>query len=350
MKKWLTRSGWMALGIAGLYGASALAGVVSGGPIDPPGPVGPTMKTLDDIPGAWNRKLSPAGTDACATERFDCVLQFNAGVHDRQTGLVWERTPGGVAMGWQEAFDYCAALVLPIERGWRLPTLPELLSLLEQSNLPPGTPFEGIDATAQFWTSTAPASEPNMAYPVDFMTGSNAPAYRMELRRPWCVRGAEGSNVPHVPAYEDSFDSWDTVLPSGPLSRFPDTCRSPRFTCVLDGIGVRDNETGLVWEKQSSASIFNWEQAFARCQNGSIAGRQGWRLPRLDELQSLYLSVSDPDPFLGSMGNAHWSSTPSMISAGFAWLYYPETGTTSVSGTTATINVICVRGPGGGRQ
>lgn len=348
MKKWLTRSGWMALGIAGLYGASALAGVVSGGAIDPPGPVGPTMKTLDDIPGAWNRKLSPAGTDACATERFDCVLQFNAGVHDRQTGLVWERAPDGVAMRWQEAFDYCAALVLPIERGWRLPALPELLSLLEQSNLPPGHPFDGVDATGQFWTSTAPASEPNMAYTVDFMTGSNAPAYRMELRRAWCVRGAEGSNVPHVPAYEDSFDSWDTVLPSGPLSRFPDTCSSPRFTCVLDGIGVRDNETGLVWEKQPSTLFLSWETAFVHCQNPYIAGRQGWRLPRLDELQSLDLSIFDPHPFVGSMGNDRWSSTPFVSDGAYAWVYSPEIGSTGLATIVSTRFVICVRGPGGG--
>ena len=42
-RKWTVRIAWMALGIAGLYGASALAGVVSGGPLDPPGPVSPTM-------------------------------------------------------------------------------------------------------------------------------------------------------------------------------------------------------------------------------------------------------------------------------------------------------------------
>jgi len=36
VKRWLVRCGWMALGIAGLYIGSALAGVVSGGPLDPP--------------------------------------------------------------------------------------------------------------------------------------------------------------------------------------------------------------------------------------------------------------------------------------------------------------------------
>jgi len=39
----------MALGIAGLYGASMLAGVALGGSLDPPGPPGSTMKSLADI-------------------------------------------------------------------------------------------------------------------------------------------------------------------------------------------------------------------------------------------------------------------------------------------------------------
>ncbi|MBI5288554.1 MAG: hypothetical protein HY873_06235 [Chloroflexi bacterium] len=38
MSTWLVRFGWMAVGVGALYVMTALAGVVSGGPLDPPGP------------------------------------------------------------------------------------------------------------------------------------------------------------------------------------------------------------------------------------------------------------------------------------------------------------------------
>lgn len=45
----IARSGWVVAGGMGLLLLAALAGVVSGGPLDPPGTPAPTMKTLHDV-------------------------------------------------------------------------------------------------------------------------------------------------------------------------------------------------------------------------------------------------------------------------------------------------------------
>jgi hypothetical protein len=65
---------WGLLAALGLFVVAAMAGVATSGPLDPPGPVGSTMKTLEEIPGSWSRHLSSSGADPCDTQRFRCVL------------------------------------------------------------------------------------------------------------------------------------------------------------------------------------------------------------------------------------------------------------------------------------
>ena len=79
------RAAWVVAGALGLFVLAAMSGVVSGGSLEPPGPVGSTMKTLEQIPGSWSRQLGALGPDICDTPRFECVLGGFA-IHDRETG------------------------------------------------------------------------------------------------------------------------------------------------------------------------------------------------------------------------------------------------------------------------
>ena len=58
MSGMMSRAGWIVAGALALLVVAALAGVVTGGPLDPPGAPAPTGKTLDQIPGSWDRKLA----------------------------------------------------------------------------------------------------------------------------------------------------------------------------------------------------------------------------------------------------------------------------------------------------
>lgn len=114
---------------------------------------------------AWDQKL-PANTrfvrvlfeEVCA---LNVCLQIPQGVLDRETGLVWERSPASELQNWQEARLYCAAKVQGGRMGWRLPAVDELTSLLDPSaeseaKLPPGHPFVNVNAEfgGGHWTNT----------------------------------------------------------------------------------------------------------------------------------------------------------------------------------------------------
>src|SRR4051812_39862727 len=82
---------------------------------------------------AWDETL-PAST------RFIVLTNMNSqAVLDRETGLVWERTPDltlptGLTRKWVDAHVICNIKTVGNRQGWRLPTVHELASLIDPSN------------------------------------------------------------------------------------------------------------------------------------------------------------------------------------------------------------------------
>ena len=195
----------------------ALVGVIAivapdadGGPLDPPGVPGSTMKTLDDIPGSWHRVLpandgvaGPNPPAGCDSSRFECLEAFNNDlVLDRETGLVWERDTGTevIASGWDQARSACASTrhegPSGYRRGFRLPTYEELQSLVQDfvgpPPLPPGHPF--ILVTDDFyWTATSTFTTTASAFKFDGTIGtSSIDESKSNTHAIWCVRGGQG--------------------------------------------------------------------------------------------------------------------------------------------------------------
>src|SRR6187402_482590 len=74
-----------------------------------------------------------------------------------------------------------------------------------------------------------------------------------------------------------------------------------RFTVLPDftNQAVRDNETGLVWERSPSTSQASWYDAVRACWLRQVGGRMGWHLPTIEELSTLVdPSVPAPGPAL----------------------------------------------------
>lgn len=148
------RLGWAFGGAMALLAVLALARAMEAGPVDPPGPVGSTMRRVDELLPSWNQSLTAQGSDACNTPRFECTFPDLssigvAAVLDRETGLVWQRVPDTTQRQFANAYHYCAQLSLGGKYGWRLPAVNELASLLLADA--PG-PFElGLEPWV-FWT------------------------------------------------------------------------------------------------------------------------------------------------------------------------------------------------------
>jgi hypothetical protein len=79
------------------------------------------------VPQNWDKVLPPA-------QRFTVLEAFNnEAVRDNETGLVWEQSPATIAEPWFNARGACAIKNVGGRIGWRLPSLPELSSLVDPS-------------------------------------------------------------------------------------------------------------------------------------------------------------------------------------------------------------------------
>jgi hypothetical protein len=89
----------------------------------------------------------------------------------------------------------------------------------------------------------------------------------------------------------------------------------------IDGT-VTDNYTGLLWKKcpqgisgyecqYGAATQRVWSEAKKECENLNFAGKTGWRLPTLKELQSIVDSQKSPSINLifGGTDDAYWTGT-----------------------------------------
>jgi len=184
---------WLALGALGaIWLLTWFATVVEGGDLDPPASPASTMQTLDDLIPSWHKKITGA-------DRFEDFGQAEGYILDHETGLVWEEAPSATTMDWGPAVAYCWDRTVLGEigasKGWRLPTVEELMTLVEPTTigtpkLPAGHPFTGISGI--FWTATADTANSNVKYTWDSDTDSLTSQVTFPGRRAWCVRAPGG--------------------------------------------------------------------------------------------------------------------------------------------------------------
>lgn len=75
----------------------------------------------------------------------------NDTVTDTRTGITWQRTVSSGFYTWADANSYCAGL----GTGWRLPTLKELLTLVDPTRHDPSiAPMFRNTPSTSFWTTT----------------------------------------------------------------------------------------------------------------------------------------------------------------------------------------------------
>ncbi|MFM2417397.1 MAG: hypothetical protein RL385_2120 [Pseudomonadota bacterium] len=95
-------------------------------------------------------------------------------VRDTSTGLEWQRYVVKHSIGYQEAVEHCALMDLEGAR-YRLPTLKELHTLVDESRVAPATDTELFPETParSFWTQTQVANFGEYTWTVDFQDGSD---------------------------------------------------------------------------------------------------------------------------------------------------------------------------------
>jgi hypothetical protein len=118
---------------------------------------------------------------------------------DRETGLVWEKQPGNVIpfetpQDWANATYGCQGKNTGGRKGWRLPTIEELGSLVDETlSLPLGHPFLNVHVNATYWSVTKFPGQ-NSAFVLGFVGGAFTTLPLTSSNFYWCVRGPGGAN------------------------------------------------------------------------------------------------------------------------------------------------------------
>ena len=136
---------------------------------------------------SW-RCVRTAAAHVAPSPRYDVQPET---VRDLGTALVWQRSPPDRIFTFDEARGYCSQLGLAGQQGWRLPSMTELLTLIDER----ATAAPMIDASAfpntpgeAFWTSSEFGGAPGMAWQVYFDRGNGLYGLTSAMFRVRCVR------------------------------------------------------------------------------------------------------------------------------------------------------------------
>jgi hypothetical protein len=138
--------------------------------------------------------------------------------------------------------------------------------------------------------------------------------------------------------------AWDQTIPA-----------STRFVVLtnFNNAAVLDRETGLVWEQYISLNTSDWASAQSVCFGTSTGNKLGWRLPTINELNTLFeknptttfntLPVGHPFSF--TRLDSIWTNSTMEGNDTYAWALV-MTGPTTQNQTLVKVNRLqawCVR-------
>ncbi len=150
--------------------------------------------------------------------------------------------------------------------------------------------------------------------------------------------------------------NWDKKLDS--TNGEANGCNSERFTCLWpsvdqpDGAVVRDNETGLVWERSPDRAGRFWEQAIMHCAQREVGERKGWQLSTREQLASLMdpintspsLPTNHPFDPSALVVAAYWTTTTVVALPTDAWHVHLSEGQVGFRKKDIQSAAWCVRG------
>ncbi|MBN1473112.1 MAG: DUF1566 domain-containing protein [Syntrophaceae bacterium] len=291
---------------------------------------------------AWPNPRFTVGTGAEA----DCVT-------DNLTGLMWAKNATnlpGEKLTWQGSLDYVETMNsgsgLCGHIDWRLPNVKELRSLFNfgQAETASWLNTQGfINVQADwYWSSTTSTGYvPHRAYIGYMARGHLAIDDKTNSNYAWPTRGGR-AGVVELPKTGQTvcYNASGNVIDCSGTGQDGDLQKgvawpNPRFTVGTGAEAdcVIDNLTGLIWAKDGNlGGTRNWQESLdyvaAMNSGGGLCGHTDWRLPNINELESLKHdgelttgSWLNTQGFISVQDDWYWSSTTDAYSNNAAWFF-----------------------------
>ncbi len=259
------------------------------------------------------------GTDKSYTRTKDIVT-------DNVTRLQWQDDTDAntTKRNWEEATEYCESLPLGGYNDWRLPSIKELLTLIDYSKNHPSVTDVVFQNTAPYYyaSSTTNARDAQYAWVIPFNHGLSSSHYqKIHDSNVRCVRGEQLDDLNFSRDYATEI--------------------------------VTESVTNLQWQDNEDAKniLKTFSDAIDYCEDLTLANNDDWRLPNQNELlsildyttydsaiESTFQNISSTRPYRSSTSYANASTTQ-------AWSVYPFFGSSiSADPKTDQYSVRCVRG------
>ncbi len=241
---------------------------------------------------------------------------------DNATGLEWQDNETGQKT-WDAAATYCTDLPLN-GGGWRLPSIEELETLVDDGRYNPSTTggvFQHISSDYYWSSTTSYASYSGYVWYVDFDRGRSSSTDKTKSYYVRCVRG-EPMESTHTFSRNDTTEI------------------------------VIDETTGLQWQDDTivASTERTWTEAIDYCENTlKLGSHDDWRLPNKKELLSIvdrsrYDPAIDDTIFANISSDYYWSSTTYASYSGYVWYVDFDDGYSGYTYKTNSYYVRCVRG------
>ena len=125
-------------------------------------------------------------------------LEYNHIVKDRVLKLTWQdtRIVRLRKRTWKDAQKYCKRLKLSRKRNWRLPTMYELLTIVDYKRETPAINdiFQYVEANGYYWTTDDVVNDEEYAWYVSFKKGNTYGFTKAKKAYVRCVRDNKRKN------------------------------------------------------------------------------------------------------------------------------------------------------------
>ena len=270
------------------------------------------------------RDLKQTGQNIIYTNNDDAYYQsgikenfnkINNTIIDNITNLKWQNNKETITLklSQNKAISYCSNLNLDNDNNWRLPSIQELLTLINygkanssisnifiDNNMDNNTDNNTSNNISNnnkannknkaknnnnlsYWSSTIYKKDSSLAWGIDFKYGDD---FHQNIKHKFNIRCVSG----------------DKLI----KSKFKRNNKSKIVKDITLNLQWQDNNNSKTTEK-------TFQEAISHCENLSLGGYNNWRLPNIKEL----LSITDKDN--------ESSINPIFKNTSLIWLYWSST-------------------------